>query len=87
MPEVALYTTDHCSFCRRAKALLEARDIAFREVFIPREDIDRQIDLSRRTGMATMPQVMVGDRVIGGWDELARLDARGALREALAGAG
>jgi glutaredoxin 3 len=83
--DVVLYTTDSCSFCRRAKHLLMARAIPFREVFIPRDDVEALLDLIRRTGHATMPQVLVDGRPVGGWEELERLERSGELREALAG--
>lgn len=83
--DIVLFTTDHCSFCRRAKALLDATGLPYREVFVPREDVDAWVALSNRTGMTTMPQVLVGGRPIGGWHELERLRATGRLEAALAG--
>jgi glutaredoxin 3 len=83
---VELYTTDSCSFCRRAKGLLQAKGVAFREVFLPRDDLDAHVCLSRRTGMATMPQILVDGRLLGGWEELSRLEAAGLLDAVLGGA-
>jgi glutaredoxin 3 len=83
--EIELYTTDCCSFCRRAKGLLEKRGIAFREVFVSRDDLDGRLAMARRTGLTTMPQVVVDGRAVGGWDDLQRLEAAGRLREALLG--
>ena len=80
-----LYTTDSCSFCGRAKGLLQAKGVAFREVFLSRDDVDAHVRLSRRTGMATMPQILVDGRLLGGWDELARLEAAGLLDAVLGG--
>jgi glutaredoxin 3 len=82
---IELYTTDRCSFCVRAKELLEDHGVSFREVYVPRDDLVRRRNLVLRTGLTTMPQVIVDGRVIGGWDDLAELEAAGRLREVLAG--
>jgi glutaredoxin 3 len=81
--EIDVYTTERCSFCVRAKGLLHRHGVPFREVFIPRDDVDGHVDLYRRTGMCTMPQILVDGRVLGGWDDLARLEAAGRLGETL----
>lgn len=83
MSRIELYTTDRCSFCVRAKDLLRERGIAYDEVFIGRDDLDGHVALAHRTGMTTMPQVVIDGRVLGGWDDLARLEATGRLREVL----
>jgi glutaredoxin 3 len=83
--DIVLFTTDMCSFCRRAKALLDTTGLPYREVYLPREDDPARRALAERTGRWTMPQVLVGDRPLGGWDELERLEATGRLRAALAG--
>jgi glutaredoxin 3 len=85
--EIELYTTDRCSYCVRAKELLEDHGVRFREVFVPRDDLARRHELVRRTGLTTMPQVVVDGQVLGGWDDLARLEAAGRVREVLAGSG
>jgi glutaredoxin 3 len=86
---VTLYTTDECSFCRCAKALLDQRGVVYKEIFIPRADREARLALMARTGLATMPQVVVDGRPLGGWEDLRRLDADadGRLRSALSGSG
>ena len=83
MPEVTVYTTDPCSFCVRTKELLAKRGIEYTEVNLAK-DADGRAQLAQRTGMLSFPQVVVGERVIGGFREIAIADAEGDLSELLA---
>jgi len=78
--EVILYTTDHCSRCVSAKALLQRRGIDYHEINLAR-DPDGRAELQQRTGMFTFPQIVIGDETIGGFDELVSADRQGRLRE------
>jgi glutaredoxin 3 len=80
---VTLYTTDSCSRCVSAKALLSRRNISFEEINLSR-DPDGRAELQRRTGMFTFPQIMIGERTIGGFDDLLAADRQGALKELIA---
>jgi len=80
---VTLYTTDPCGFCRQAKTLLANRGVDFDEVNLAKDPVGRA-DLVRRTGQMTFPQVVVGERAIGGFRELLELDRDGALDDLLA---
>jgi glutaredoxin 3 len=82
-PKVTLYTTDPCGFCRQAKALLAARGVVYEEVALDRDSQTRE-DLVRRTGQMTFPQILVGDRPIGGFRELLEADRDGTLDQLLA---
>jgi glutaredoxin 3 len=81
--EVTLYTTEPCSFCRQAKALLQSRGVDYREVNLAK-DPDGRADLVALTGQMTFPQVLVGERAIGGFRELIEADRDGSLEELLA---
>ena len=83
MKSVILYTTDRCSKCVSAKALLERRGIAFVEVNLAR-DPDGRDALMRQTGMVTFPQIVVGEEVLGGFLELMAADDEGRLTDLLA---
>ena len=83
MRPVIVYTTDPCARCINAKALLERRGIAYREVNLAK-DPDGRAELARRTGMLTFPQILVGDEAIGGLDELVEADRDGRLLRAVA---
>jgi glutaredoxin 3 len=80
MKKVTVYSTDSCSFCLRAKALLDARALEYEEINLER-DPDGRAELARRTGMMSFPQILVGDELIGGFMELAQADRSGRLRE------
>jgi glutaredoxin 3 len=83
MSNVTVYTTDSCSFCRRVEALLQARDVAFSEVNLTKDPAGR-VELARRTGMMSFPQVLVGERLVGGYAELLQAIDSGELDELLA---
>jgi glutaredoxin 3 len=83
MSRVTVYTTDRCSSCLRAKALLAKREIAFEEINLSR-DPDGRDELIRRTGMFTFPQIIVGGEPLGGFEALAAADREGRLSELLA---
>jgi glutaredoxin 3 len=78
MPRVEVYTTPFCSFCVQAKRLLEARGIPYEEFDVADDDALRDA-IVRRSGRQTVPQIFVDGESIGGFEELAALDARGEL--------
>jgi glutaredoxin 3 len=80
---VILFTTEPCGFCRQAKALLQARGVVFDEVNLAK-DPDGRADLVALTGQMTFPQIVVGQRSIGGFRELLEADRAGTLDELLA---
>jgi glutaredoxin 3 len=79
---VIVYTTEPCGFCRQAKALLQSRGVPFEEVNLAK-DPDGRADLVARTGQMTFPQVLVGERSIGGFRELLMADRSGQLESLL----
>ncbi len=83
MRSVIVYTTDHCSLCTSAKALLDKRGIEYTEVNLSR-DPDGRIELQQRTGMFTFPQVVIDERLVGGFRELLAADREGRLQDLLA---
>jgi glutaredoxin 3 len=80
---ILLYTTQWCGFCVRAKALLDARGLAYDEV-----ELDQDPAFRRRVydlgGQWTVPLVLIDGEPIGGYHELAALDRSGRLAERLA---
>jgi glutaredoxin 3 len=77
-PEVLMYTTPICPYCAAAKALLKKKGVGVREVNIAADAAQRE-EMMQRTGQRTVPQIFIGTRHVGGFDELAALDARGEL--------
>jgi glutaredoxin 3 len=82
MAAVTVYTTDPCSFCLRAKQLLDARGIEYDEINLAKDPVGRT-ELLERTGMMSFPQVLVGDELIGGFQETMAADRSGRLAELL----
>jgi glutaredoxin 3 len=80
--KITLYTTDKCSSCVRAKALLTQRAVPFEEINLSR-DHDGRVALVQRTGMMTFPQILVGDEPLGGFEALAAADRDGRLQQLL----
>ena len=80
--KVTLYTADPCGFCRMAKALLDKRGVAYDEVNLTKDELGRQ-RLFGITGQMTFPQVLVGERSLGGFRELLEAERDGRLDELL----
>jgi len=83
MARVTVYSTEPCSFCRRVKGLLEARGVEFSEINLAK-DPEGRVELARRTGMMSFPQVLVDDELVGGYAELQDAADSGRLAELLA---
>ena len=84
MAKVLMYSTGVCPFCLMAERLLRAKGVA--EIEKVRVDLDppRRDEMVQRTGRRTVPQIYVGDRHVGGYDDLAALDRAGGLDALLA---
>jgi glutaredoxin 3 len=80
-----MYVTDWCPFCRRAQALLRSKGVADIEEIHVRLDAGGRAALAARTGRRTVPQIYIGERHVGGCDELYALDRAGELDRLLAG--
>jgi glutaredoxin 3 len=78
MPEVTVYSGSFCGPCQQVTALLERRGIPYTEVSVEDHPGLRE-KLLARSGRRTLPQVYVGERYVGGADELRALDASGEL--------
>ena len=83
MKNVIVYSTDPCSFCSNAKALLRQRGIEFDEINLGKDPAGRA-ELVARTGMMSFPQIIVDDHVVGGFRELLEADRSGRLVQLLA---
>ena len=83
MARVEMYTTTWCGYCVRAKALLDARGIAYEEIHLD-DDAGFRQRLHELTGGWTVPQILIDGQPIGGYTELWRLDRDGRLDELLA---
>lgn len=84
MAKVVMYSTAVCPFCLMAERLLRSKGVA--EIEKIRVDLDpaRREEMMQRTGRRTVPQIYVGERHVGGYDDLAALDRAGGLDPLLA---
>jgi glutaredoxin 3 len=84
-PKVEIYTKWGCPYCVRAKALLDAKGVAYEEYDITMGGPRRAEMLDRVPGAATVPQILIGGKAVGGSDDLHALDRAGKLDPLLAG--
>ena len=75
---VVMYATTWCPYCARARALLASKDVPFQEIDIEAQPGERET-MIRRSGRSTVPQIFIGERHIGGSDELQELEEAGGL--------
>ncbi len=79
---VTMYATAWCPYCSQARALLERKGVAWVE--FDTDDSPRRAEMIERSGRRTVPQIFIGDRHVGGCDDLYALDAAGDLDRLLA---
>lgn len=80
-----MYSTAVCPYCQRAEMLLRQRGVTQIEKVRIDLDPEQRDAMIARTGRRTVPQIFVGDRHVGGFDDLAALDREGGLVPLLAG--
>ncbi len=79
---VIIYSTSWCPSCVSAKRLLESKKIDYKEINIEEENISRE-KLAEIAGAATVPQIMINNQAIGGFDNLLKLEQTGELNKIL----
>lgn len=84
MPPVTIYTTSWCPYCRSAKTLLSKKGVAFTEIDVEGGQALRQEMTTRAGGRTSVPQIFIGERHVGGSDDLHALESRGELDKLLA---
>ena len=84
MAEVTIYTKPYCPYCIRAGSLLEKKGVAFNEIEAAFDPEKRQEMVQRANGRATFPQIFIGERHIGGCDDMMALERDGKLDPLLA---
>jgi glutaredoxin 3 len=84
MPQIVIYTTSTCPYCRAAKQLLEIKRVAFQEISVDGDPAGRA-EMSRLAeGRSTVPQIFIDGQPIGGCDDLYALESAGELDRLLA---
>lgn len=85
MSNIIMYTTGTCPYCINAERLLRSKGVE--EIDFIRVDLDpgRRMEMMERSGRRTVPQIWIGERHVGGFDDLRALDMKGELDPLLAG--
>jgi glutaredoxin 3 len=78
MAQVLMYCTAACPFCQSAERLLEQKGAQVEKVRVDLEPA-RRGEMMQKSGRRTVPQIWIGERHIGGCDDLYALDREGGL--------
>ena len=78
MSEVIVYSSDYCPYCVRAKQLLANKGVAFEEIKVDGKPQIRAA-MSQKAGRTSVPQIWIGEKHIGGCDDLYALERAGKL--------
>ncbi|NUT75088.1 glutaredoxin 3 [Pseudomonas sp. C1C7] len=78
MSHVVIYSSDYCGYCSRAKFLLENKGVAFEEIKVDGKPQVRAA-MAQKAGRTSVPQIWIGERHIGGCDDLFALERAGKL--------
>ena len=78
MAAVLMYCTAACPFCQSAERLLVEKGATLEKVRVDLEP-ERRGEMTQRSGRRTVPQIWIGERHIGGCDDLYALDRKGGL--------
>ena len=84
-PAVTVYTSGWCPYCQRAKGLLAKKNVVFNEINVE-DDVKLREEMIARSNRNTVPQIFIGDKHVGGCDDLFELDRRGELDRLIQGA-
>ncbi|SBS35409.1 Glutaredoxin-3 [Marinomonas aquimarina] len=83
MANITIYSSNYCPFCFRAKQLLQYKQADFSEILVDGNHALRQ-EMMEKSGRHTVPQIWIGDRHVGGCDDLFALENAGELDALLA---
>ena len=76
---VVMYSTAFCGYCQRARNLLDRKGVAVQEIKVDEDVRERETMMKRSGGRRTVPQIFIGEKHVGGYDDLAALDRSGEL--------
>ena len=78
MPNIEVYSTPNCPYCVRAKTLLQSKNLNYKEIDVS-DDVESLQKMMKLSGLRTVPQIFINDKSVGGYEELAQLNADGEL--------
>lgn len=82
MQDVTIYTVDYCPYCKKAEMLLKEKNIEYKKIDITANEKEERNKLGEKYGIegrVTVPQIIIGNRRIGGFDVLQKLNNSGSL--------
>ena len=82
MAKVTIYTREYCSYCERAKSLLDSKGIKFEEIDVTSDEAKMQ-EMVERSGKTSVPEILINDKPIGGYSDLFALEESGELDKLL----
>ena len=82
MANIEIYSKDWCPYCTKAKALLRSKALEYHEIDVT-SDYEREEQMVKRSQRRTVPQVFIDGESVGGYDDLAQLNATGELDKLL----
>lgn len=81
-PAIIIYSSNYCPFCSRAKSIFQQKSIVFEELNVDMDSALRQ-EMMQKSGRRTVPQIWIGERHVGGCDDLMALQRSGELDKLL----
>ncbi len=82
MSKVQIYTSRSCPYCIRAKQLLDSKGVDYDEVNLD-NDPEKKVETMQKLNWRTVPIILIGDELIGGYDQLVSLERANKLDELL----
>ena len=82
LPQIEVYSKEWCPYCNKAKALLKSKGLSYSEIDITHDEV-REQEMMERSRRQTVPQIFVARQSIGGYDDMAQLNATGELNRML----
>ncbi len=80
---VEIYTADYCHYCHQAKQLLDQKGISYTEIRVDL-DAEKRTEMIERTGRRTVPEILIDNELIGGFDDLWAYTQSGKLDKKMA---
>jgi glutaredoxin 3 len=78
-PDIVMYSSGWCPYCDRARALLARKGLSFREIKVDENPAERETMMALSGGRRTVPQIFIGERHVGGFDDLYAIEKSGEL--------
>lgn len=82
LAKVVIYSKTFCPYCDRAKALFKSKGVSYEEIMVD-DKPEVYAKLKADTGLMTVPQIFINDKLVGGYTDLSNLDKKGELDELL----